>query len=185
MEEANLQQSNLIDDLQTQLLELRKKVEGFRVSPEAALVETPPNAPMASAVLWVDDTPKNNSYLIEMLQKRGYRVDLATSTKDGLGKADQNSYRLIVSDMGRTEDGNYHGDAGIVLLEELNKRGSKVPFVVFCSSQGVRRFRERVKALGGRAITSSTTELRAVIDEIAPPGFNFDQLQADLSAIAN
>jgi hypothetical protein len=51
MEEANQQQQNFIADLQQQVLELRKRVEGFKVSPQAALAEAPPSSPAATAVL--------------------------------------------------------------------------------------------------------------------------------------
>lgn len=168
MEEANEQQQNLIADLQSQLLELRKRVEGFQVSPEAALAASPAVALGSNAILWVDDNPKNNSFFIDQLQKHGYRVDLALSTKEGLSKIDRNAYRLVLSDMGRTEEGQYVGDAGIVLLKELRKRQDQIPVVFFCSAQAVRRFRDQIRELGGRAITSSTTELRAVLDELAP-----------------
>jgi hypothetical protein len=79
--------------------------------------------------------------------------------------------------MGRTENGHYDGKAGIHLLEALNKRGSQIPFVVFSSSQAAQRFREQLKVLGGRAITSSTIELRAILDELAP-GTNDEQVPA-------
>lgn len=171
MEEASHQQQSLIGDLQKQLLELRKKVEGFAVSPEAQLAQpiAEPSAPTPNnSVLWVDDSPKNNSYFIELLQRRGYRVDLADSTADGLARLDRQKYRLVLSDMSRREDGRFNGGAGLDLLEEMIKKGLSVPFVVFCSSNGVRRFRDKVKELGGRAITSSGTELRAILDEIVP-----------------
>jgi len=168
MEDVSQQQQTFITDLQKQLLELRNKVEGFGIAPEATLAEVTPSGQGDNSILWVDDNPKNNSYFIELLQSRGYRVDLAKATGEGLKMADRKDYKIILSDMGRTEDGHYNGDAGIELLEELKKRNSPSPFVVFCSTQGVRRFREQVKSLGGKAITSSSTELRAIIDKLAP-----------------
>jgi CheY-like chemotaxis protein len=168
MDEANQQQQTLIADLQTQLLALRAKVEGFQVSPKVALADTPTAVPQASTILWVDDNPKNNSYFIELLQKRGYRVDLAVSTAEGLKRASENSYRVILSDMGRSEDDKFNEDAGVDLLEALQKRDSKVPYVIFCSTEGAKYYRTRVKTLGARAITASPMELRAVLDELAP-----------------
>lgn len=168
MEEANQQQQIQIADLQKQLLDLRSKVEGFQVSPEATLAAEPVKAPASNAILWVDDNPKNNSYFIELLQKRGYRVDLATSTSEGVRLANNNAYRVILSDMGRTENGQFNDDAGIDLLQALRQNGTELPFVIFCSTRKAAQFRERAKGLGARAITGSTTELRGILDELAP-----------------
>lgn len=173
MEDANQQQQKLIADLQKQLLELRGKVEGFQVSPEAALA-APTGVPASNAVLWVDDTPKNNSYFIELLQQRGYRVDLATSTSEGIRLANTNTYRAVLSDMGRAEDGQFNDDAGLDLLQLLHREGSTLPFVIFCSTRKAAQFRQRAKELGARAITSSAMELRAVLDEIAPESIGPD-----------
>ncbi len=106
--------------------------------------------------------------MAEVLQQRGYRVDTAESTTDALAKIDRQRYRLVLSDMGRRESGHFNVDAGIDLREELNRKGVAVPFVVFCSGGGVSQFRDRLQQLGGRAITSSATELRAILDEWAP-----------------
>lgn len=106
--------------------------------------------------------------IIISVKSRGYRVGLVESTADGLARLDRQKYRLVLSDMSRREDGRFNGGAGVDLLEEMIKKGLSVPFVVFCSSGGVRRFRDKIKELGGHAITSSGTELRAILDEIAP-----------------
>jgi CheY-like chemotaxis protein len=178
MKEANQQQQKFITDLQEQVIELRKKVEGFRVSPEVEFTE-PPNfsspsteirssAPHSNAVLWVDDNPKNNSYFIDLLQSRGYRVDLAVSTSDALSKLSKSNYRLILSDMGRTEKGQYIENAGVNLLEETRRKDVIVPYVFYCSSQKASQFQEQVRELGGHAMTSSPTDLRAILDELTP-----------------
>ena len=174
MDDVSQQQQNQIADLQKQLIELRAKVEGTQASAAAALSEVPLRAAAANAFLWVDDNPKNNSYFIELLQQRGFRVDLAHSTSEGIKLANSRSYRAILSDMGRTEDGHYNGDAGLDLLETLNHQGSQTPVVFFCSSQSAIHFRERVGALGAKAITSSATELRAILDELAPEPSSYE-----------
>jgi CheY-like chemotaxis protein len=168
MEEVNQQQQGFIADLQKQLLEIRKKIEGETISREAVRVDVLLTHQTENSVLWVDDNPKNNSFFIDLLQRRGYQVDLALATAEALKMIDRKTYRLILSDMGRTENGHYVGSAGIDLLGELKKQNNATPFVVFCSGQGVRRFSDQVIAAGGKAITSSSTELRAIIDELAP-----------------
>jgi CheY-like chemotaxis protein len=178
MKEVNQQQQNFIDDLQKQLNELRKKVEGIGVSPEVELTEpkifspqsseVQSSTPHSNAVLWVDDNPKNNSYFIDLMQSRGYRVDLALSTSDALSKLSKSNYRLILSDMGRTEGGQYIENAGVNLLEETRRKNVIVPYIFYCSSQKASQFQERIKELGGHAVTSSPTDLRAILDDLTP-----------------
>jgi CheY-like chemotaxis protein len=178
MKEVNQQQQNFIDDLQKQLNELRKKVEGIGVSPEVEFTEPQIFSPQSSevqlstphsnAVLWVDDNPKNNSYFIDLLQSRGYRVDLALSTSDALSRLSKSNYRLILSDMGRTEGGQYIENAGVNLLEETRRKNVIVPYIFYCSSQKASQFQEQIKELGGHAVTSSPTDLRAILDDLTP-----------------
>jgi len=168
MKEASAEQRGLLADLQKQLNEVREKVEGSKIPASVELARTRPASIISNAVLWVDDHPKNNSFFIDLLQKRGYRVDLAISTSDGLSLLDRNKYLLILSDMARSEAGRDNPDAGVDLLEEVRKRGIDSPYVVFCSTRGARQFGEQIRQLGGRAITSSPTELRAIIDELVP-----------------
>lgn len=169
MKEASAEQRVLLEDLQKQLNEVRKKVEGSKIPAAAAAAELVKDRSIVSnAVLWADDHPKNNSFFIDLLQKRGYRVDLAISTQDALSLLDRNKYLLIVSDMSRDEAGRDNRDAGVDLLEEVRKRRIDSPYVVFCSDRGARQFGEQIRQLGGQAITSSPTELRAILDELAP-----------------
>ncbi|PZD74744.1 Sensor histidine kinase RcsC [Acaryochloris thomasi RCC1774] len=177
MKEVNQQQQNFIDDLQKQLNELRKTVDGLGINPEIEAIEPKvislesvetAGLAQSNAILWVDDNPKNNSYFIELLQSRGYRVDLALSTSDGLAKLSKNNYRLILSDMGRTESGQYIENAGVNLLEEVRQKNITNPYLFYCSTQKAKKYKKRVNELGGDAITSSPTDLRAILDELAP-----------------
>lgn len=182
MKEVNQQQQIFIDDLQKQLNELRKKIAGLEVSPDAEIIgvgappvpsqplinRMEPSASQSNAVLWADDNPKNNSYFIDLLQSRGYRVDLALSTSDALSKLSKGNYRLALSDMGRNEKGRYIENAGINLLEGIRKQNATLPYVFFCAPQLAERFGERARELGAKALTSSPTDLRAILDELTP-----------------
>jgi hypothetical protein len=154
------QQRNLISDLQAQLIELRKKVGG---APSEKLFEAQPPPPSSKFILWVDENPKNNAYFFELLQKRGYQVETVSSTTEALDKAEKKTYRIILSNMRRKEGEN----AGIKLLGSLKDRSVQSPFVVFCSPESVHRYGTEVEDLGGH-ITSSPTDLRALLDRWAP-----------------
>jgi CheY-like chemotaxis protein len=160
MEEANQQQRTLIADLQAQVLELRNRIEGVTqpalAEPEARLV-APPSP--SGLILWVDDQPKNNSYFVQELSDKGVKVDLALSTSEGLRLFAKGAYGVVISDMGRTEDGSYKATAGLELLRKVREQNRTVPFIIFCSSRGAREHKESAISLGATAITSSPTEL--------------------------
>jgi CheY-like chemotaxis protein len=164
MEEVNQQQQTLIADVQAQIVELRKKVEGAPVSLEVLPgPQPPPAAPPSNAILWVDDNPKNNSYFIAQLANRGISVDLALSTSEGMGKFERGSYRYVISDMGREEDSHFNHDAGLDLLKYVRERNPDIPFILFCHPNAVRDFAEKARAMGVTGITSSPTDLFALL----------------------
>lgn len=166
MEEVNQQQRNLIADLQTQVNELHKKVEGSEISSRLTTAPVRKLAERRRSILWVDDQPKNNSVFVQQLSDRGITVDLAFSTADGLAKFSRGQYGLVISDMGRRENGTYNADAGLDLLRSIREKNNDIPFIVFCSSRGVREYRGEAIAQGATAITSSTTELYGILSSV-------------------
>jgi CheY-like chemotaxis protein len=165
MEEANEQQRTLIADLQTQVLEIKKRIEAsvLPLLPETtrSLVSTP-----ARLVLWVDDQPKNNSFFVQQLTDKGISVDLALSTSEGLRLFGKKAYGAVVSDMGRTEDGKYKPTAGIDLLRQIREDNEVVPFIIFCTSRGVAEHRQEAMSLGATGITSSGTEMSGILQAV-------------------
>ena len=171
MEEANANQRGLIADLQNQVLEIRETLgnksesQELIAAPHAALTASPDDKPSkASLVLWVDDNPKNNSYFVEQLRNSGTRVDLATSTADGVKLLASTKYSYIISDMGRKEDSHYNHVAGIDLLQIAREKDPSIPFVIYCSSQARRTYGQRALELGATAITSSPTDLFGILN---------------------
>jgi CheY-like chemotaxis protein len=164
MEEASEQQRKLIADLQAQVLEIKRSVEGVaqpaQVAPEPTRVK---ERAFAGSVLWVDDQPKNNSYFVQQLTDKGVNVDLALSTSDGLRLFGKKAYSVIISDMGRTEDGTYKPTAGLELVQQIRAGNKTVPLIIFCSSRGVREHTQEAISLGATAITSSPTEMFGIL----------------------
>ena len=165
MEEANQQQQRMIEDLQVQVLELRRRHEEKPTEVKAlpAAVHLLEGPPRKRRLLWVDDNPKNNSFLLQKLDERGFSVDLALSTDEGIKMFAGNSYLLVVSDMGRSESDKYNPTAGLSLLRELRKEDSKVPVIFFTSSDSARKHEKEVRDQGGAGITGSVTELWELI----------------------
>jgi len=160
MEEASEQQRKLIADLQAQVLEIKKSLEGVAppapTAPEKEMLKMPP---AVASVLWVDDQPKNNSYFVQQLVDRGVNVELAMSTAEGLRMFDKKTYGVVISDMGRTEDGIYKPTAGLELLKVIRERNKTIPFIIYSSSRGEKEHREAAIKLGATTLTTSPTEM--------------------------
>jgi CheY-like chemotaxis protein len=160
MEELSDQQRGLIADLQAQVIELRKKVEGQL---EPAVTVAFATASRTASILWVDDNPRNNSILVQQLADLGISVDLALSTAEGAAKFERNSYLSIISDMGRREDGSYRPNAGLELIKLVRAKDSHIPIVIFCASRLAREYGQEALGLGATAVTSSPTELFGIL----------------------
>ena len=171
MDEASEQQRNLIADLQRKVAEMRKELAGAR-APEAVDFAAPQALPARkpSSVLWVDDHPKNNSYFVEQLTKLGVGVDLALSTPEALEKLKRRGYSVLISDMGRAENGKENATAGLDLLAIVRERYPDLPVVFFCSPYAARRYAAEAQRLGARGISSSATELFGLLhlEEVQP-----------------
>jgi CheY-like chemotaxis protein len=159
MEEANTIQRSLLDDIQTQISELKNKIERPDTHQSADNRKTIMKKSSYSSILWVDDNPKNNSYFIEQLSERKISVDIALSTDEGLSKYEADKYLCIISDMSRNENGKSVPEAGVILLKEVRKIDAKIPFYIFCSSVGIRRAADKAKAFGVTRITSSWSDI--------------------------
>lgn len=158
MEEAAEQQSQVVLDLQAKLAALEKRLGP---PPEAAAAPMAARAAAAQGrrVLWVDDVPRNNSYLIAALQERGVEVDTALSTDEGLARFAAQRYDVVVTDMGRPEGRT----AGIDLVRRLRAQGAQVPLYIYCSVASAQRWRDEALQAGASGITASGTSLLGVL----------------------
>lgn len=84
-------------------------------------------------ILWVDDNPEYNQYEREALIALGFEFDLARSTQQALDLLKNNTYCVIVSDMGRNEG----TQEGYVLLKKLKQQANPTPFLIYASSNSL------------------------------------------------
>ena len=107
------------------------------------------------SILWVDDRPSNNAYLIAAFRELGMRVDTALSTDEAMRYLRSgSSYDAIITDMGRPPDAR----AGYTLLKELREQKSDVPVIIFASGSDSDENRRAAKEAG--AIDSTTNPQR-------------------------
>lgn len=151
MEEFSEQQQLSVSDIQSKLAELEKRDKSL------SLVSTPTRS--SKHILWVDDRPKNNSFLVASLEERGAQIDIALSTKEGIERLKAHQYDIVISDMGRPEGEK----AGIDLAKKIRVINSSIPFIIFCGSWAARNLKEESLKAGVTSITSSATTLLSVL----------------------
>jgi len=167
MEEVSEQQSALIADLQATVVAM---IEASRIPRSENVVEPPlptlggPTVleeppSIARRVLWVDDQPRNNSFLVESLSREGVEFDLALSTSQGLARLERKDYAVVISDIGRSEDRGFNRDAGLEFLRAVRETHPSLPFAFFTSGRGVQSRGAEARAEGADLVTSSATEL--------------------------
>lgn len=166
MEEVNEQQRSIISDLQSEVSALRESMKTQLPEAPARQPEVVrSNAEKERAVLWVDDNPKNNSFLAQQLLDAGVSVDLALSTADGAARLSRRRYAVVISDMGRTESGAYNPKAGLDFLRAVRAKDSVIPFLIYCSRKKAMEFGEEARELGATHVTSSPTQLAGILEK--------------------
>lgn len=156
MEEASEQQRLIVSDIQSKLAELEKRL---LVNSTEPLKLTNSIFRSSKQILWVDDRPKNNSFLVASLVEQGVKIDIALSTEEGVEKFKTGHYDIVISDMGRPEGEK----AGIDLAKKIKALNASIPFFIFCGNWAARNLEEESLNAGVTGITSSGTTLLSVL----------------------
>ena len=156
MEEISEQQLPIVNDLQSKVAELEKRIIGI---PGLSAAQPVTSQQSTKRILWVDDDPRNNSLFAAALEERGVRIDIALSTRDGLAKFKRQPYDIVLSDMGRPESDK----AGIDLAMQVKAISPSTPVFIFCGPWAARNLRAEALSAGVAEITSSGTTLLAAL----------------------
>ncbi|QYG07484.1 response regulator [Janthinobacterium sp. PAMC25594] len=162
---SRLQQKSL-DDMQeaiTQLL-LAHPPDGGAAATTLAGVPTAQKP--SSLVLWLDDHPRNNTLLVEQLERENIKVDQAVSTRQALTMLQQKHYALFITDMARVENGRRIKDAGVRTVREVRQVQPELPIIVYCSKDTIASYSTEAQAAGARVITTSGTSLLANVNKL-------------------
>lgn len=116
--------------------------------------------PTSHRILWIDDNPTNNAFVIAKLQEEGIEVTQAVSTAQAMQLliSSELSFNAIISDMGRTEEGEYRHNAGILLIQAIRAVDISLPILVY-SSRTSDLMRRTVVAAGGNGVTCDPEKL--------------------------
>ena len=155
-----------LDDLRSQVIALAERLEGTKTDEVEEVPVAPVEVPARRArILWVDDQPENNAFLIKSLEDRDADVVEAASTEEALAELASNprGFDLVISDMGRTEGGSYRALAGVELLRRMREENLDVPVVIYASQRAIARGGQEALEAGALAVTASPTELVTTI----------------------
>lgn len=112
--------------------------------------QSSPDSSWKRTLLWVDDTPSNNTFEREALTEYGVRIIISRSTDEALRELSTEHFDAIISDMGRPSDPR----AGYTLLEAARRKGFKMPYFIYSGS----RFSEHVAEAHRRGAQEATND---------------------------
>ncbi len=154
---ADLQQK--MAELEARLLE-NKTGEAGGPTPQADLFVAPSEP---GKLLWVDDFPSNNAFLVEKLKERGIEVVLSLSTADALDRIQFDDFAAVITDLGRIENGSNNPYAGMDLIKKLRSKGHTQPVLVYAGRRGFSN-REKLIAAGAEGVSTSGVEVMSFVE---------------------
>jgi CheY-like chemotaxis protein len=167
-EQATKNLTALVSDLQEKVAQI-EKIIADKLSVETSadpLMELPVRRGDKPRILWVDDVPSNIAIQVQKLMGDGYWIDIASTTAQAISMFELTKFDLVISDMGRAEDGVPRPYAGIALAREIRQRNASIPIVIFTSRRDLSAFRDRVVSGEVTRITNSTVELYRIVDAL-------------------
>ena len=121
------------------------------------------NATKYNRILWVDDYPNNNSTIMYLFEKRNVHFDIAINTQQGIERFENESYNMIITDMGRKNESD---TAGITLIKELRKLNCNIPIVVFTSRSAVQKYGQTALEYGASIVSCNSLDIIKSIQSI-------------------
>jgi CheY-like chemotaxis protein len=153
----------------TDIQERMSKIEtnGSQLNPAKSIEPLPISIQQKGSknhLLWVDDYPSNNAFLIDKMRENGIEVTLSLSTADALRKIENNSFDAVITDLGRKEDGGENPFAGLDLIKGLSSKATELPILVFAGHRGLENESKLVSA-GASAVTASGIDVMKFVDQ--------------------
>lgn len=115
-------------------------------------------------LLWVDDYPSNNAFLIEHFREKGIEVVISLSTRDALNRLKNEKFPAIITDLGREEDGVNNPYAGLDLIRAVRSQNDTTPILVFAGRRGMEN-QEKLLDAGANDVTHSGVVVTGFVDK--------------------
>ncbi len=145
--------------LQERVAELESRLEldeeawaeagGPSPTPDAAVARTPSRS---FSILWVDDHPANNAFLVSRLEEEGLRERGERTTADAMRALGQEPLDVVVTDLGREEEGRRNAMAGLDLIRAMRAAGHGQPVMVYAGVRALEH-REALQSAGAEVVT--------------------------------
>jgi CheY-like chemotaxis protein len=91
----------------------------------------------AARVLWVDDRPANNEVERKWLRPHGIVFDSVVSTEEAIEQLTNETYDLVITDLGREHSSDQSASAGAAFLDQPIVRQGGPPVIVYAGTWAV------------------------------------------------
>jgi CheY-like chemotaxis protein len=118
----------------------------------------------AAPILWVDDFPSNNAFLIQSLAQDGVRVREELSTSAAMKALERERFSVLISDLGRKEDGREDPLAGLHLTEAVRSTGNQIPILIFAGQRGLAH-KDALLQAGANEVTASAVDVLRFVSQ--------------------
>lgn len=167
MEEYNRQQTELIKDLQNQIVEIKKAMEAGRKETEggkpAAVSDYSLQPPPRHSILWVGDRAHANAVMLQNLADAGLDVTTAGSSREGLTRLRAGNFDSVVTDLNHPNGVAGSAPAGIELVKSIREMKEDIPIYIFTSPKQAEEMFDLAGDAGANQITGSPTILLALL----------------------
>jgi CheY-like chemotaxis protein len=166
VEEATEQLRRQVTDLQTHMaVQLAERGELGGAAPATAEEAAAPAPGQGRpTILWVDDQPGDHTLELAKLRDDGVEVLLARSTAEAMDVLSlRRGVQAIVTDLVRSEDGEFRSHAGLALLRQLKEAEQDQPVLVYTDGRRAELDRQDALDAGATVVTSSPLDLFAAL----------------------
>ena len=168
VEEATEQLRRQVTDLQTHMaVQLAERGEPGGAAPataEEAAAPAPAPGQGRPTILWVDDQPGDHTLELAKLRDDGVEVLLARSTAEAMDVLSlRRGVQAIVTDLVRSEDGEFRSHAGLALLRQLKEAEQDQPVLVYTDGRRAELDRQDALDAGATMVTASPVDLFAAL----------------------
>ena len=130
----------------------------------------------AARVLWVDDRPANNELERKLLRPHGIVFDSVVSTQEAIEQLTNESYDLVITDLGRQGSSDRSATAGAAFLDQPIVRDGGPPVIVYAGTWAVAQRADLVRR-GALDVMANREQLLATVLDVLGRG---PQLTGDL-----
>lgn len=123
----------------------------------------------AARVLWIDDKPSNNEFERKWLRPHGLVFDCVVSTEEALEQLENESYDLVITDLGRQHSSDRSATAGADFLDQPVVKQGGPPVLVYAGQWAMLQ-RDALLARGALEVTNDRSVLLGTVLKVLGRG---------------